>query len=103
MTYMAPEIHVEAPYKGREVDLFAAAIILFIMMAQHPPFTMATVKDPFYKLIAGNRSDLFWKTHSQDKPVGYYSEEFKDLINCMLQLDPNHRPTISEVRAHAWM
>jgi len=31
--YMAPEIHLKQPYKGEEVDLFAAAIILFIMVA----------------------------------------------------------------------
>jgi len=36
---MAPEIHLEAPYQGKQVDLFAAAMILFIMVAQHPPFT----------------------------------------------------------------
>lgn len=41
LNYMAPEIHLKQPYQGRSVDLFAAAIILFIMVAQHPPFTTA--------------------------------------------------------------
>lgn len=41
MNYMAPEIHLKQPYMGQSVDLFAAAIILFIMVAQHPPFTTA--------------------------------------------------------------
>lgn len=58
--YMAPEIHEERPYRGREVDLFAAATILFIMVTQHPPFTYAKPDDPFYSLICKNRSDLFW-------------------------------------------
>lgn len=31
LNYMAPEIHLEAPYDGAEVDLFAAGMILFIM------------------------------------------------------------------------
>jgi serine/threonine protein kinase len=41
MNYMAPEIHLRQPYQGRSVDLFAAGIILFIMVAAHPPFTYA--------------------------------------------------------------
>jgi serine/threonine protein kinase len=33
MNYMAPEIHLKQPYMGKQVDLFASAIILFIMVA----------------------------------------------------------------------
>jgi len=33
LNYMAPEIHLKQPYQGRSVDLFAAGIILFIMVA----------------------------------------------------------------------
>lgn len=59
--YMAPEIHLGQAYMGRSVDLFAAAIILFIMVAGHPPFTFATNEDPYYKCIASNRADWYWK------------------------------------------
>ena len=31
-----------------------------------------------------------------------YSPELKDLLNCMLQVDPIHRPSIQEVMAHPW-
>ena len=31
-SYMAPEIHLKKPYHGASVDLFATAIILFIMV-----------------------------------------------------------------------
>lgn len=68
--YMAPEIHDGKPYRGREVDLFSAATILFIMVTQHPPFTYATLDDPFYQLIGKNRSDLFWEAHCQNMPNG---------------------------------
>jgi serine/threonine protein kinase len=30
--YMAPEIHLGQPYSGQKVDLFAAGVLLFIMM-----------------------------------------------------------------------
>jgi len=33
LNYMAPEIHLKQPYEGKSVDIFAAAIILFIMVA----------------------------------------------------------------------
>jgi len=33
LNYMAPEIHMRTPYEGKHVDIFAAAIILFIMVA----------------------------------------------------------------------
>ena len=100
---MAPEIHQKQPYLGRSVDLFAAAIILFIMVAEHPPFNSATPSDPFYKCLAANRADIFWKSHSKNKPAGFFSESFKDLVQSMLQLEQNHRPTMSEVLAHEWL
>lgn len=82
LNYMAPEIHLKQPYQGTSIDLFAGAIILFIMVAQHPPFTTAEPKDPFYRCLAANRADIFWKTHCQSKPEGneFFSEDLKDII-----------------------
>lgn len=82
--YMAPEIHQKMPYLGRSVDLFASAIILFIMVAEHPPFSSAIPQDPFYKCLAANRADIFWKSHSKNKAAGFFSESFKDLVQSML-------------------
>lgn len=86
LNYMAPEIHIGSPYQGKQVDLFAAAIILFIMVTQHPPFTSAQQTDKLYKCIAANRADLFWANHSKSKPEGenFISKELKELITCML-------------------
>lgn len=105
---MAPEICLKQPYQGKSVDLFASAIILFIMVAQHPPFNTAEAKDPFYKVLAANRADIFWKTHSTNKPKlengdPFFSEDFKSLVTGMLQLDAAHRPSMSEVMNHPWM
>lgn len=67
--YMAPEIIYRQAYNGPAVDLFAAAVILFIMVARHPPFNKADPReDNFYKNLCVNRPDLFWKTHSANKP-----------------------------------
>jgi serine/threonine protein kinase len=75
MNYMAPEIHLNQPYQGSQIDVFASAIILFIMVAQHPPFTAAQPSDPFYRCLAGKRGDIFWRTHCKNKEGGdaYFS------------------------------
>ena len=66
---------------------------------------MANEEDNYYKLLATNRSDLFWKAHSnpQRKPEGFYSEEFKDLITCMLQFHPHQRLCIADIIGHPWL
>jgi len=107
-SYMAPEIHLRKPYSGSSVDLFATGIILFILISGTPPFAKADPKaDPHYKLIVANRQDVFWKAHERNKPKiegrdTFYSEEFKDMLNAMLALDANNRPTIEQIKSHAW-
>jgi serine/threonine protein kinase len=80
-------------------------MILFIMVAQHPPFSSATPKDPYYKCIAANRSDIFWKTHCKSKKGGleFFSEEFKDIFEKMVSLDPNSRLSIDDILNHPWL
>ena len=107
-SYMAPEIHMKKPYSGPSVDLFATGIILFILISGTPPFAKADPKsDPHYKLICAGRNDVFWKAHerSKTKPPGqenFYSLEFRDLMNALLALDPANRPTIEQIKNHAW-
>ena len=103
--YMAPEIHLKQPYKGMDVDLFAAAIILFIMVAQHPPFSKAIPTDPFYQVLAAKREDVFWNSHCKNKPskLDFFTAEFKDMITKMLTLDPSKRLSIDDVLMHPWM
>lgn len=72
--YMAPEIHHGLPYSGAQVDLFAAAIVLFIMVSQRPPFAHAKADDPHYKMICANRFDYFWQVHNNmDNGIDRYS------------------------------
>ena len=103
--YMAPEIIAKQPYQGQVVDIFALGVILFIMRSGHPPFAQASEDDRYYQLLATNRSDLFWKAHSnsQRKGEGYYSEEFKDLITCMLQFHPFSRLSLVDIVMHPWL
>lgn len=75
---MAPEINAKQPYEGKTVDLFASAVVLFIMFAGSPPFSSAVPNDPYYKLIANNKTEMFWAFHAKHKGnPNFFSEHFK--------------------------
>jgi len=71
---------MQKPYTGPAVDLFASAVILFSMVAQHLPFVKAHPKDPFYKVIGAKKYDLFWDTMGKNKSSDFFSGDFKDLF-----------------------
>lgn len=102
INYMAPEVLEGCVYNGHYADLFALGIIIFLMVSKHPPFLRACSSDVHYRLIMGNREDLFWATHSKNKPPGYYSESFKDLLRWMFSYNPMERPSIAEIKEHEW-
>lgn len=97
---MAPEISTKK-YKGSEVDLFAAAVALFIMVKQGPPFDKADPKrSRIYKFLSEGLYDNFWAPHEK----GFkFSPEFKDLIQRMLALEPEKRLDLEQLREHPWM
>lgn len=100
---MAPEIHLGKPYTGPGVDLFASAIILFVMLSQRPPFNSPKPDDPHYRLLAADRADLFWKAHDEaEGGQSIYSNEFKDLFEKMTKLNPAQRITMDELKQHPW-
>jgi serine/threonine protein kinase len=103
-SYMAPEIHLGKSYSGPGVDLFASAIILFVILTQRPPFSSANPQDPHYRLLAANRAEIFWQAHKDaEEGEDIYSAEFKDLFEKMMAINPSHRPKLEEVLAHPWM
>ena len=100
---MAPEIHARQPYSGPVVDLFASAIILFIMFSGTPPFSKADPKDPYYRLFCTNKLETFWNAHQKHKTQkNFFPEEFQNLINQMLAYDPTKRLTVEQIKAHPW-
>jgi len=96
--YMAPEVLAGEPYRGEEADLFAAAVILFILVTQHPPFIRAEEVDRYYKSIATNDWESFWEVHS-DLPL---SKNFIDFFSRMVNIDPVERMNLAEIKAHEW-
>jgi len=101
-SYMAPEMFLKQPYSGVSVDLFACGVILFILISQHPAFGKAQQTDRFYNLFL-TQNDRFWTLHSRNKPQGFYSAEFKTLINGMLAFSPAQRLTLQQILESPWL
>ena len=91
--YMAPEVQTKN-YQGAKAEIFGCGVILFIMYTASPPFERSVPNDPYYKLIKDKNYNAFWNFHGKRRPAGFFTDDFKDLINKMLAYDPQERPTM---------
>ena len=99
---MAPEFWTGS-YNAHEADLFACGILLFFMRAGRCPFYDATNRNSLYNKIIRGDFEAFWAAIEKKYPVGYFSDEFKDLLNFMFQMEPTMRLNMAEICSHAWM
>mmetsp|Transcript_1709 Transcript_1709/g.3597 ORF Transcript_1709/g.3597 Transcript_1709/m.3597 type:complete len:458 (-) Transcript_1709:815-2188(-) len=99
--YISPEIlKNNAPFDGFAVDLWAAAIILFILLIGGEPWPYPDESIMTYRLIASKECQIknvleHWKVK--------LSSEAIDLLSKMLQADPNRRLSLGEVIEHEWV
>lgn len=84
--------------RAEEDDLFAAAVILFILLTQHPPFVKADKKDKYYKSLYKGKFDRFWKKHPDDE----FSTDFKDLFEKMVSPNLEFRLSFDQIKDHPW-
>lgn len=96
--YMAPEVLAKQEYRGDQADLFASAVIIFILLSQHPPFLRAEEGDKYYKKIIQCRWDRFWQIYADEN----FSDSFKDMFSKMVSPNTDERLTLEEVKAHEW-
>jgi serine/threonine protein kinase len=85
---MAPEIQTKN-YDGRKADIFSCGVILFIMYTASPPFERSVPNDYYYNMIKNKNYEAFWNSHSKRKVPGFFTNNFKDLIQQMLAYNPN--------------
>ena len=89
--YIAPEIVRELGYKGYPVDIWSAGVCLYAMLYGNVPFKANQMGD-LNKMIL-------------DATIEYkdtVSEEARDLMQRMLQKNPNKRLTALESLDHKW-
>lgn len=92
--FMAPEV-IQRQHYGKPVDAWGCGVMLFILLSGSLPF-YGTKDHLFQRIIQGNY-------HMKPKVWQYISEEAKDLVHRLLELDPNHRMTVDEALNHPWI
>lgn len=92
--YVAPEV-LKRKY-GREIDIWSAGVILYILLSGVPPFWGETEKAIFDAILEG-------EIDFASEPWPSISNSAKDLIRKMLTHDPKKRITPSEVLEHPWI
>uniref|UniRef100_A0A1B0DF63 Uncharacterized protein n=2 Tax=Phlebotomus papatasi TaxID=29031 RepID=A0A1B0DF63_PHLPP len=96
-TYVAPEILMETGY-GLKIDVWAAGIILYILLCGFPPFVSPdNQQEPLFDAILSGVYDF---------PEPYWNdigEGVRDLIANMLQSDPDLRFSSEDILDHYWV
>ncbi|XP_055985277.1 serine/threonine-protein kinase DCLK3 [Sorex fumeus] len=96
-TYVAPEILSEKGY-GLEVDLWAAGVILYILLCGFPPFrSPERDQDELFNIIQQGHFEFlapYWDN---------ISDAAKDLVSRLLVVDPKKRYTAHQVLQHPWI
>jgi serine/threonine protein kinase len=99
--YMAPELVVSAPLDvdGRKLDVWSLGVTLFMLITQTEPFHIASVSDSRYNLMV-----LKGQLREVLQSWGFnVSPGLMELLENMLNPNPELRPTVDEIAAHPWM
>lgn len=95
---MSPEVcNSSTPFDGHAVDLWAAGVVLFIMLTGYPPWEKPLMSDERFKYMTNGYLVAMlteWKTG--------LTGDAMDLLQRMFWLDPTDRLCLEQVWAHPW-
>jgi len=89
--YAAPEMINGEAYLGLRVDIWSSGIVLFAMLCGYLPFEDSD-NEILYKKI----------TEGKFKVPKYLSDCCKDFLHKILNVNPNKRYTIEQIKNHPW-
>ena len=94
-SYVAPEILHMHNY-GLPVDIWSCGVVIYILLCQFPPFRGETNKELFRKIKNGKYEYVspYWDD---------ITENAKDIVSKMLEINPDRRLTAKEVANHPWL
>lgn len=101
--YISPEVVQNArPFNGFAIDMWAAGVILFIMLTGVPPVDIASELDPRFRMIREGQLPALlaqWNFHLSPEAVGTFFPLLSfALFRCADDLLPRlaaNRPTVS--------
>jgi len=86
------------PYNPFKSDVFSIGVVMYGLLFGEFPFSTA---DRWDKVASGNHPAIRWADKSPSF-TGTVSKEAKELIELMLEVNPEKRITPSEILAHKW-
>lgn len=90
--YAAPEMIAGKNYDGLKADIWSSGVILFAMSCGYLPFEDENTSKLYKKILAGDY-----------KCPKFISDELRELIQKILETDPEKRLSIPEIRQHTWV
>ena len=93
--YVAPEILEGIAYDTKS-DMWSLGVIIYILLGGYPPFIEQNQRELFRKIRKGNYEfhEEYW---------GSVSADAKDLISCLLTVQPAKRLSADQALKHKWM
>jgi 5'-AMP-activated protein kinase catalytic alpha subunit len=89
--YAAPEMIAGSKYHGLQVDIWSCGVILYAMLCGYLPF-----EDP-------DTNKLYRKILKCDYHIpSFVNSMASDLIQKILNTDPEKRYTLQQIRSHPW-
>jgi len=110
--YMAPEIlRNDTAFDSMAVDLWGAAVLLFIMLVGRPPWAFASHQAPEYRLVTMERMPDGPVQQLDQCGIGRLLQAYgrdvsplaADLLLRIFREDPRERYTLMDVQDHLWM
>ena len=90
--YIAPEILLNKSYNGPPVDIWSSGVVLYAMLSGTVPFKSNNIKDLHNIIINGSY-----------KKIDFVSNDANNLIQKLLQVNPQKRICIQEILNHPWI
>ena len=104
--YRAPEVKNGNCNNLSAADVFAAGIILFTLKAKEFPFAENEdylSKDIYHYSTFVKKNNKFWSSRAElKKNRAFFSQEFIELVNGMLNQDPTKRFKIQDIKESKW-
>lgn len=93
--YVAPEVLNKTGH-GKAVDIWSIGIITYVLLCGYSPFRSDDMKELVRETTEAHVEfhDRYWHNVSQ---------EAKDFIKWLLNVDPTKRPTAEEALKHRWL